>query len=847
MNGENPTACIVNRLKSIFQRVWKGYPIKKALRESKGFAVYRVRELVEANRQKKDIIESVSDCFYALDKDLRFTYMNRAAEEIWGLSRADLLGRKIDDIFIGLIDISLSKFHQVLEEQSAHHFEIYSKVINRWGDMSVHPTRDGISIIFRDTTRRKQAEVALRESEESLRALTLASAGVVYRMNPDWSSMTELYGKGFLADAEKSSVSWLDKYILPNDQEHVTGVINECIREKKMFELEHRVLQSDGSIGWTYSRAVPLLDVNGGIHQWFGAASDITMRKKLEEALRESRVQLEEELEDTKLLHSISTELLREDNILALYEKIIDATACIMHSDFMSLQTFYPERGENGQLKLIINRGFNSQAVKHWEWVDTSGGTSCAFALSTGQRVIVPDINECGFIKGTGDHAIYQQTGIRALQTTPLISRSGKLLGMFSTHWRNPHHPSERDLLKLDVLARQAADLIERKQAEEALQQADKNKNEFLGVLSHELRNPLAAIMMSLTLLDRAVPGGEKSREIMDIMKRQTTQLARLIDDLLDVTRITRNMIQLKKERVELNQLIEAIVNDFKALYEEMAIRLEIDLNPHALFLEADPARLTQIIGNLLHNAVKFTAKGGWVKVAVAKDNEEEQVIIIVQDNGQGIKPEILPQMFQPFMQVDSELDRGQGGLGLGLAIVRGMVELHGGKAEVYSEGLGLGTKFIIRLPFSISQDLGWENMPIINEKASNCLRILVIEDIPDLAEVFCSILNSLGHQAIAAFDGAKGLAKAKEYLPEVIICDIGLPGMNGYEVAERIRQDDELKDIYIIALSGYALPEDLKKATQAGFDRHLSKPVTSDTLKRVLAEAVRTKSNMFK
>lgn len=382
-------------------------------------------------------------------------------------------------------------------------------------------------------------------------------------------------------------------------------------------------------------------------------------------------------------------------------------------------------------------------------------------------------------------------------------------------------------------------DITERKKLEDTLRQADQNKNDFLSTLSHELRNPLAAIMMSLALLNRATPGGEQARKAIDIMERQTTQLSHLIDDLLDITRITRNKIQLKKERVEINRLILTVIKDYQAQYEEKDVKLEVELSTDPLLLEADPIRLTQVIGNLLHNAVKFTDKGGRVIIAVAEDIERRCAIVTVQDNGMGIKPEILPLLFQPFMQVDKSLDRNRGGLGLGLAIVKGMVELHGGSVEVYSEGLGRGTKFTLCLPLLELVEPDQDKQPEDKGQISSSLRILVIDDIPDLAESLCALLCCLGHEVMVAYNGIEGLTKAKEHRPEVIFCDIGLPGMNGYEVGRNIRADDELRDTFLIALTGYALPEDLDKAMEAGFQRHLAKPVDITKLKLTLADAV--------
>lgn len=386
-------------------------------------------------------------------------------------------------------------------------------------------------------------------------------------------------------------------------------------------------------------------------------------------------------------------------------------------------------------------------------------------------------------------------------------------------------------LAKLRLIESQKKAMQESEALVEELRKVDQNKNQFLGMLSHELRNPLASIMMSLSLLDQVPTCDKQALRAVKIAKRQGEHLTRLVDDLLDITRITQNKIILKKERVELNRLVQQAVADYQGHFTEKEVALEIKLTSDPIYLEADTARLTQIMGNLLHNAAKFTVKGDKTLVTVKKTQE---AVITVQDTGRGIPDEILPNIFTPFVQVDNSLDRSNGGLGIGLAIVKGMVELHGGNVTVYSEGLGYGTQFTIRLPI-ISIDE--EHKSKVNRASAHLLKILVIDDIPDIVEILCSLLGYLGHETIAALSGPEGIDKAREFRPEVVICDIGLPGINGYEVAKSFRSDKELKDTFLIALSGYAQPNDLERAREAGFNIHLAKPVDLNNLEQTLAE----------
>jgi signal transduction histidine kinase len=324
--------------------------------------------------------------------------------------------------------------------------------------------------------------------------------------------------------------------------------------------------------------------------------------------------------------------------------------------------------------------------------------------------VIVQDIEKCDFIQGTEDKDIFLKTGIHACQTTPLLSRNGYLVGMISTQWCDPYEPSERELRLFDVLARQAADIIERKKSEdqlreselramalvEELKRADHSKNEFLNALSHELRNPLATIVAELSLLD-LTEDTQKIAQAKEIMQRQINQLCHLVDDLLDITRITNNKIELKKERTELNKLVSSIAEDYTKLFEEKGVAIKTVINMSPIILKADSVRLKQAVGNLLHNALKFTESGGVIHLSVYQ--EQNEAVIRVKDNGIGINPDFLPNLYEPFKQADKSLDRRDGGLGLGLSIVKGITQLHGGSVSAASDGLGKGSKFRIRLP----------------------------------------------------------------------------------------------------------------------------------------------------
>jgi signal transduction histidine kinase/ActR/RegA family two-component response regulator len=369
------------------------------------------------------------------------------------------------------------------------------------------------------------------------------------------------------------------------------------------------------------------------------------------------------------------------------------------------------------------------------------------------------------------------------------------------------------------------------------LSEADHRKNEFLGVLSHELRNPLASIESSLALLDRSTPGGEQAKKAKDVIKRQITQLSRMVDDLLDITRITQNKIKLQKQTVELNKIVRRTVEDYQLLFAQKKVCLEAEYTPSEIMVNVDETRLTQVVGNLLHNALKFTNSGGTTRVCIESDNLHKQAVIRITDSGTGIEPEMLSRIFQPFMQADMALDRGHGGLGLGLALVKGLVEMHGGSVYVFSAGLSKGSEFSIQIPYaeSIIEKQQEAVSPVISVYTHS---VLIIDDNADIAEILSELLKSIGYTVEVAYNGSEGIVKAREFRPEILLCDIGLPGMNGYDVAKAFRSDQGLKDVFLIALTGYALPEDIQKAFNAGFDRHLAKPVQLEILEQTLAQA---------
>lgn len=369
------------------------------------------------------------------------------------------------------------------------------------------------------------------------------------------------------------------------------------------------------------------------------------------------------------------------------------------------------------------------------------------------------------------------------------------------------------------------------------LVEADRHKNEFLAALSHELRNPLAPIKNSLYVLRNATPGSAQAKRAEDVIDRQTSQLARLVDDLLDITRISHNKIRLRLAQLDLNDVVHRALEDHRLLFEERGITVDQFLSAEPLMIDGDDARLAQVIGNLLSNAAKFTPQGGTVTLRTVKQAARRRAQLWVIDTGAGLEPAVLRRLFQPFMQAEMTLDRSEGGLGLGLALVKTLVELHGGEVCAHSEGLAKGTELVVELPLALATTAEATAVDATNVPRQR--RVLIIEDNVDAADSLRDALEFGGHLVEVAYSGPEGLTHAREFHPEVVLCDIGLPGMDGYELARAFQSDESFSGVYLVALTGYALPDDLERAAKAGFKRHLAKPPSIEEIEAVLAGAL--------
>jgi PAS domain S-box-containing protein len=484
------------------------------------------------------------------------------------------------------------------------------------------------------------------------------------------------------------------------------------------------------------------------------------------------------------------------------------------------------------------------------------GVGSCGTAAATGMTVVVSDIATDPLWAEFRDLA--REHRLAACWAAPILSSEGKVLGTFALYYREARQPAARDREVVELLLGTAAIVIERqiearerRQAEEQLREADRRKDEFLATLAHELRNPLAPIRNSLHLL--RLEGGGTDPRVHEMLERQVHHLIRLVDDLLEISRVTRGKIELCRERIDLAAVVQSAVETSRPLLEGGGHRLAVSLPPEPLILDADPVRLTQVLANLLNNAAKFTAPDGQIWLTARR--AQGQVELTVRDTGIGIAPDMLPRVFDLFSQVDRSPGRTQEGLGIGLTLVRSLVEMHGGSVEAHSAGPGRGSEFVVRLPLAPIPAVSPEapEAPAVSAgvaarvtRASHepggaqpglaTRRIALIDDNRDAADTLGLLLELRGAEVRAFYDGPAALAALETYLPTAVLLDIGMPGMDGYEVARRIRRQPRLSGVPLIALTGWGQEEDRRRAREAGFDHHLVKPVDLAALEALLA-----------
>ncbi len=427
---------------------------------------------------------------------------------------------------------------------------------------------------------------------------------------------------------------------------------------------------------------------------------------------------------------------------------------------------------------------------------------------------------------------LLRKLGARSYIGVPIAVR-GQMLGALTfLSGRGSRRYAERDLSIAKDLASRVAIAIENARLYARLKEADRRKDEFLATLAHELRNPLAPIRNGLQLLRLSGGNGVPGEKARAMMERQLDQMVRLVDDLMDVSRINQGKIELRKERIDLAAVLTTAIETSRPLIEAMGHQLEVVLPEQALEVEADLTRLAQVFSNLLNNASKYSERGGHITLIAERQGSD--ALVTVRDKGIGIAADQLPRIFEMFSQVKSALERSQGGLGIGLSLVKQLLEMHGGRIEARSDGPGRGSEFIVRLP-ACSASQRHPHIEACRPDIKTALRILVVDDNRDSADSLAEVLGLMGGDTRTAYDGEEAVASALEFRPDAIVLDIGLPKLNGYEACRRIRALPGINRAVLIAQTGWGQDEDRQRTQSAGFDHHLVKPVDPDLLMKLL------------
>jgi PAS domain S-box-containing protein len=739
--------------------------------------------LRESHDRTTAILASIADAFYSLDDQWRFVMVNPAAERApFGRPASELVGKVIWDMFPKIVGTRVHQHYlDAVEKRSHEHYEAPSPLNGRWYEVFMFPRNGGLDVYLRDIDDRKKAEEALKESEERFRTIAEALPVLISLSRTEDSTIVftnTAYNEAFgFRKEEIIGRKGPEVYYDPADRAKMIDVIRE---QGLVSNYQLKAKRADGTPLWLLSSVRPI--TFGGKPAILGASIDISERVRAEEAARASEERFKAIADHTP------DHILIQDRDLR-YRLVINPQMGLTQADMI---------GKTDQDFLSRDDAEKLTAIKRR-------------VLETGESIHV----ELPIATPQGEAQFFDGSYV------PRRNAQGEIDGLIG-YFKNV---TERKRAEQELEA-----------ANQQLREQDLHKNQFLAILSHELRNPLAPIRNSLYILDHAPSGGQQSQHARDVIGRQIGQLTRLVDDLLDVTRVSRNKIQLQRRSLELNDLVGRAVDDHRSLFEGKAVTVEATFAPERLPMRGDVERLAQVVGNLLQNAAKFTPAGGRVRVSTASAPSKARAILRVLDTGVGIEPELLRHLFQPFIQAEATLDRSQAGLGLGLALVKGLVEMHGGEVHAHSDGAGQGAEFVVEFPLDQAAGAEPSTSPAGPEGRSR--RVLVIEDNRDAADSLREVLEFGAHIVEVAYNGPDGLHRARTFKPEIVLCDIGLPGMDGYEVARAFRADPALKGVFLVALSGYAQPEDLQRAREAGFDKHLAKPSSLEKLEELLAHA---------
>lgn len=777
-------------------------------------------------------LASIGDAVLATDNAGRITFLNPVAQELTGWTAEEAVGLAHEQVFRIVNEQTRQPVEDpvavVLREGRTVGLANHTMLIARDGserpiDDSGAPIRNergaiiGAVLVFRDVTERRRAE----ESRLHLAAVVESSDDAIVSKGLDsrirsWNRAAEHLFGYTAAEMIGRSIT----LIIPPELQHEEAAIIERLRQgEQVGHFETVRLRKDGRRLHVSLSISPIRDASGQIIGASKIARDITERKRSETIIR-SLQRVSERLNSTLDVNALLEILVQE----AL--PLVDAESGVagLATPAGMVARTYCRQGQIQPLEYAWapGHGLPGWALVHKVPYRTNDAGN--------DRQIVPELRE--------------RFGVQSALSVPILTADKQVLGFFEVHNkldRAGFTPADEE--QLLAVAQTASIAIQNalayrtvQQTEAALRDSDRRKDEFLATLAHELRNPLAPIRNGLQIMQMAGTNPGVLRSTQEMMERQVQHMVHLIDDLLDLSRVSRGKIQLRKERIELGTLLQNAIETSRPLIQAARHEFTVQLPPNRIWLEADATRIAQVVGNLLNNSAKYTKEGGHIWLTAEQSGHE--AVIRVRDNGIGIPPAMLPRIFDMFAQVETALGRSQGGLGIGLTLVKSLVEMHGGKVEAHSAGPDRGSEFIIRLPMATT-NLGSARPKRRDTDVPNrprqARRILVVDDNVDGAQSLGLVLRMLGHSTALAHDGQMALEVAQSYRPDLILLDIGLPGLNGYEVAERLRQLPDFRDVVLVAVTGWGQEEDRRRSKEAGFDHHLTKPADPAVIEQFL------------
>lgn len=802
----------------------------------------------EAAAQLAAIVETSDDAIVSKGLDGVIRSWNSGAERLFGWKAEEAVGRHLADLIIpadrkGEEVVILEKLRRGERVEPFETVRIRKDGSQIEISASMSPVLDGegrvvaASKIARDVSAAKAAGRALADSRARLDyAVRLSGVGFWYCDLPfDELTWDDRVREHFwLGPDERVTIATFYDRIHPEDREPTRAAIDAAIVGRAPYDIDYRTVDpASGAVKWIRALGGASYAPDGTPSRFDGVTVDVTARRRDEERMAEL---LHRELARSRMLRRVDQAGLAIhaagslDGVLRVVAE--EARAVIgAHQSVTSLTV-----GDDWAQS--INTVSMSDKYDRWRDYEVEptgeGIYSAVLRDNRPMRMTQAELEaHAGWRNFSGQAA--EHPPMRGWLAVPFVGRDGRSLGLLQLSDKFEGEFTEEDEAVLAQLARIAAVAIENAQLYGELREQDRRKGEFLALLAHELRNPLAPLRNGLQLMrlapDEATVG--KAREMMD---RQLGHMVRLIDDLLDVSRIDRNKMDLRRERTTLDEVVASAVETARPLIDHSGHRLSVDLPRPATPLFADLTRLAQVFSNLLTNSAKYTPRGGRIRLTARA--EGAAVVVRVEDDGIGIPAESLPRLFDMFSQVDRSLERSTGGLGIGLALVKGLVEMHGGAVEAESPGPGLGSTFTVRLP--ILADLPPALAPSPPEEPPTAIarkRILVVDDSRDSAASMSELLRLLGAEVRTAHDGLEAVAAAEDFRPDAILMDVGMPRLNGHAAARRIREAPWGRGVVIIALTGWGQDSDRVLSREAGCDGHLVKPVNFPDLERLLAE----------